>query len=94
MAQLSDKGVQIIMENLHQKIEKYKCFRLEGKGILWFEDRLVVPKSRDLKKKILDEAHLSKFSMHPRSTKMYHDLKTLILVDQNEEGDGPVCVRM
>jgi hypothetical protein len=27
MAQLSDKGVQIIKENLHQKVEKYKCFR-------------------------------------------------------------------
>jgi hypothetical protein len=27
MAQLSDKGVQIIKENFHQKIEKYKCFR-------------------------------------------------------------------
>jgi hypothetical protein len=26
MAQLSDKGVQIIKENLYQKIEKYKCF--------------------------------------------------------------------
>jgi hypothetical protein len=26
MAQLSDKGVQIIKENLHQKTEKYKCF--------------------------------------------------------------------
>jgi hypothetical protein len=35
----------------------------------------VVPKNEDLKKKILDEAHLSKFSMHPGSTKMYHDLK-------------------
>jgi hypothetical protein len=75
MAQLSDKGVQIIKENLHQKTEKYKCFRQDGKGILWFESRLVVPKSKDLKKKILDEAHLSKFSMHPGSTKMYHDLK-------------------
>jgi hypothetical protein len=77
MAQLSDKGVQIIKENLHQKIEKYKCFHQDGKGILWFESRLVVPKNKDLKKKILDEAHLSKFSMHPRSTKMYHDLKPL-----------------
>jgi hypothetical protein len=38
---------------------------------------LVVPKNKDLKKKILDEAHLSKFSMHPWSTKMYHDLKPL-----------------
>jgi hypothetical protein len=37
----------------------------------------VVPKNKDLKKKILDEAHLSKFSMHPGSTKMYHDLKPL-----------------
>jgi hypothetical protein len=27
MAQLSDKGVQIIKENLHKRIEKYKCFR-------------------------------------------------------------------
>jgi hypothetical protein len=77
MAQLSDKGVQIIKENLNQKMEKYKCFRQDSKGILWFEDRLVVPKNRDLKKRILDEAHLSKFSMHPGSTKMYHDLKPL-----------------
>jgi hypothetical protein len=69
--------VQIIKENLHQKTEKYKCFRQDGKGILWFGSRLVVPKNEDLKKRILDEAHLSKFSMHPGSTKMYHDLKPL-----------------
>jgi hypothetical protein len=51
MAQLSDKGVQIIKENLHQKTEKYKCFRQYGKDILWFGSRLVVPKNKDLKKK-------------------------------------------
>jgi hypothetical protein len=77
MAQLSDKGVQIIKENLHQKVEKYKCFRQDEKGVLWFKSILVIPKNKDLKKKILDEAHLSKFSMHPGSTKMYHDLKPL-----------------
>jgi hypothetical protein len=77
MAQLSDKGVQIIKENLRQKTEKYKYFRQDAKGILWFESRFVVPKNKDLKKKILDEAHLSKFSMHLGSTKMYHDLKPL-----------------
>jgi hypothetical protein len=78
MAPLGDKGVQIIKENLNQKIEKYKCFRQDSKGILWFEDALVVPKNGDLfKKKILDEAHLSKFSMHLGSTKIYHDLKPL-----------------
>jgi hypothetical protein len=77
MAQLSDKGVEIIKENLHQKTEKYKCFHQDGKGILWFGSRLVVPKNKDFKNKILNEAHLSKFSMHPGSTKMYHDLKPL-----------------
>jgi hypothetical protein len=77
MTQLGDKGVQIIKENLNQKVKKYKCFRQDSKGILWFEDRLVVPKNRDLKTRILDEAHLSKFSMHLGSTKMYHDLKPM-----------------
>jgi hypothetical protein len=33
MAQLSDKGLQIIKDNLHQKTEKYKFFRQDGKGI-------------------------------------------------------------
>jgi hypothetical protein len=77
MAHISDKGVQIIKEMLNQKVDKYKCFRQDSKGILWFEDRLVVPKNTELRKKILDEAHLSKFSMHPKSNKMYHDLRSL-----------------
>jgi hypothetical protein len=77
MAQLSDKGVQIIKEMLSQKIEKYKCFCQDSKGTLWFEDRLVVPENEDLRRKILDEAHLSKFSIHQGSNKMYRDLKAL-----------------
>jgi hypothetical protein len=35
----------------------------------------VVARNQDLKKEILDEAHLSKFTIHPGSTKMYRDLK-------------------
>jgi hypothetical protein len=77
LAQLSDKGVQIIKEMLNQKVDKYKCFHQDSKGTLWFEDRLVVPKNPELRKKILDEAHLSIFSMHPGSNKMYHDLRSL-----------------
>jgi hypothetical protein len=38
MAQLSDKGIQIIKDMLTQKVEKYKCFREDNKGSLWFED--------------------------------------------------------
>jgi hypothetical protein len=34
-----------------------------------------VPKKDASKKKILDEAHTSRYSIHPRSTKMYHDLR-------------------
>jgi hypothetical protein len=36
---------------------------------------LVVPKREVFKKKILDEAHTLRYSIHPGSTKMYHDLR-------------------
>jgi hypothetical protein len=62
---------------LEQKVDKYKCFHQDNKGVLWFEDGLVVPKNLELQKKILDEAHLSKFSMHPSSNEMYHDFRSL-----------------
>jgi hypothetical protein len=77
LAQMGDNGVQVIKEMLERKVDKYKCFRQDSKGVLWFEDRLVVPKNPELRQKILDEAHLSKFSMHPGSNKMYHDLRSL-----------------
>jgi hypothetical protein len=35
MAQIGDKGVQVIKEMIGQKVEKYKCFRQDSKGILW-----------------------------------------------------------
>jgi hypothetical protein len=34
-----------------------------------------VPKKEALKRKILDEAHTLRYSIHPGSTKMYHDLR-------------------
>ena len=35
----------------------------------------MVPKDRELRNQILDEAHSSKLSIHPGSNKMYQDLK-------------------
>jgi hypothetical protein len=35
----------------------------------------VVPKDVEVRQQILDEAHLSRYSIHPGSTKMYQDLK-------------------
>jgi hypothetical protein len=37
----------------------------------------VVPKDRELRNQILSEAHSSKLSIHPGSSKMYQDLKPL-----------------
>jgi hypothetical protein len=34
-----------------------------------------VPKKEALKRKILDEAHTSRYSIRPGSAKMYHDLR-------------------
>jgi hypothetical protein len=55
------------------KKEPTKHFRVDEQGVLWFKDRLVVPKDRELKNKLMDEAHLSKLSIYPRSSKMYQE---------------------
>ncbi|WVZ59005.1 hypothetical protein U9M48_009215 [Paspalum notatum var. saurae] len=55
--------------------EKRASFTFDDQGVLWFKGRLVVPKDMELRRKILDEAHTSMFTMHPGSNKMYQDLK-------------------
>ncbi|WVZ76544.1 LOW QUALITY PROTEIN: hypothetical protein U9M48_024511 [Paspalum notatum var. saurae] len=72
-AQKQDKGMAFIREGMDEK--KRACFTLDDQGVLWFKNRLVVPKDMELKKRILDEAHTSMFTMHPGSNKMYQDLK-------------------
>jgi hypothetical protein len=52
-----------------------QCFRQDVDGILWFKDRLVVPKNFELCRKIMDEAHCSRYSIHLGINKMYQDLK-------------------
>jgi hypothetical protein len=68
-ARRNDKG----MKHIHEKIEA--DFRKDDQGIIWFNDRIVVPKDADVRQQILDEAHLSRYPIHPGSTKMYQDLK-------------------
>jgi hypothetical protein len=72
-AQRSDKG----MKHIHEKIKasKANCFKKDVQGIVWFNNRIVVPKNDEVRQQILDEAHLSRYSIHPGSTKMYQDLK-------------------
>ena len=61
--------------------QETKHFRLDERGVLWFEDRLVVPKNHELRNQILDEAHSSKLSIHPGGSKIYQDFKNPFLVD-------------
>jgi hypothetical protein len=75
VTQSIDTGVTHIKKRLTKGDPKVNCFRVDEKGTLWFKNRLVVPKNHGLLKKIFDEAHTSKYSIHPGSTKMYQDLK-------------------
>ena len=43
--------------------------------VIKFEGRLCVADIPELKRKILQEAHNSKFAVHPGNTKMYQDVK-------------------
>jgi hypothetical protein len=52
-----------------------QCFWQDVDGVLWFKDRLVVLKDLELHCKIMDEAHCSRYSIHPETNKMYQDLK-------------------
>ncbi|KAJ9553505.1 hypothetical protein OSB04_017550 [Centaurea solstitialis] len=48
----------------------------DGRGLLTRLGRVWVPVSCEARQTLLDEAHRSKFSIHPGATKMYRDLKT------------------
>jgi hypothetical protein len=89
MAQIGDKGVQVIKDMLEQKVDKYKCFRQDSKGILWFGDRLFVPKNPELRKKYWTKLTFPNFPCTPTVTR-----RILVLVDQNEEGNCLVCIGM
>jgi hypothetical protein len=72
-AQRNDEG----MKHIHEEIKAGKAnyFREDDQGVVWFNNCIVVPKNDEIRQQILDEAHLSRYSIHPGSNKMYHDLK-------------------
>jgi hypothetical protein len=50
-AQRTDKG----MKHIHEKMEadKANCFRKDHQGVIWFKNRIVVPKDAELRQQIL-----------------------------------------
>jgi hypothetical protein len=72
--QLEDAKIQEIKEQI--KEEKSLGFSVDEQGTLWYKKHLCVPEVKEIRELILHEAHDSAYSIHPRSTKMYHDLKS------------------
>jgi hypothetical protein len=72
---ISAQRTGVGMGHLHQRMElgEMQCFRQDADRVLWFKDRLVVLKDFELRRKIMDKAHRSRYSIHPGTNKMYQD---------------------
>ena len=67
-------------EELQKKLQMVRDgdeteFSVKEAGSLYFHNRLCVPDDKELKKKLLFEAHNTIFTMHPRGNKMYQNMK-------------------
>ncbi|GJU70582.1 putative reverse transcriptase domain-containing protein [Tanacetum coccineum] len=60
-----------MLRGLDQQMEKR-----EDDG-LYFLDRTWVPLISNVRTVIMDEAHATRYSVHPRANKMYHDLRDM-----------------
>ncbi|GJX33330.1 putative reverse transcriptase domain-containing protein [Tanacetum coccineum] len=50
-------------------------FEQRDDGEIYFFDRIWIPSVGDVRKLIMDEAHTSRYSVHPGADKMYYDLR-------------------
>ncbi|GJT53324.1 hypothetical protein Tco_0988378 [Tanacetum coccineum] len=59
------------------EVESFLDQQMENKedGSLYFMDRIWVPLVEGVRTMIMDEAHKSKYSVHPGADKMYYDLR-------------------
>ena len=81
------KIAQMEDEELNKMMERTSDITIDSNSVIRFRGRLCVPNNDALRRNILEEAHRSKFSIHPGVTKMYQDL----LVDWDEERCGGFC---
>jgi hypothetical protein len=73
MAQTEDPFLLKVISRVREG--KAQDFRVDDQGTLRFRNRVCVPTHGDLRHHILKEAHESAYSINPRGTKMYQDLK-------------------
>nr|XP_028956440.1 uncharacterized protein LOC114824189 [Malus domestica] len=71
---MNDTESQELIQAVSDGKKKYLRIR-NSDGMLMQGNRIYVPNIEELKKDILDEAHVSAYAMHPGSTKMYHTIR-------------------
>ncbi|GKB77551.1 putative reverse transcriptase domain-containing protein [Tanacetum coccineum] len=76
---LNDQAEALKEENVKEEnlIGMNKKFETRADGTHCIEKRSWVPRFRGLRDLIMNESYKSKYSIHPVSVKMYHDLKKL-----------------
>ncbi|GKD54024.1 putative reverse transcriptase domain-containing protein [Tanacetum coccineum] len=68
------KQENVLAESLHELNQQME--RKEGES-LYFMDRIWVPLVGGMRTMVMDEAHKSKYSVHPGVDKLYHDLRDM-----------------
>ncbi|KAD2805327.1 hypothetical protein E3N88_38704 [Mikania micrantha] len=76
--QLKEAQVEALREEnvcIERIFGQVKSLEENDYGVKTRFGRMWVPRGGDIRKKILDEAHKTRYSIHPGATKMYQDLK-------------------
>ena len=74
-SQKDDPELVAIMDKVRMR-DKYD-FALIDDDTLKFKNRLCIPHIGGLRRELLKEFHNSRYTVHPRGTKMYSDMKKL-----------------
>ncbi|WMV09139.1 hypothetical protein MTR67_002524 [Solanum verrucosum] len=74
---MSNQGLDPILMELKQSVlnNSVEVFSQGRDGVLRYQGRVCVPDVVGLREQILEEAHGSRNSIHPRAAKMYRDLR-------------------
>ncbi|KAJ4960597.1 hypothetical protein NE237_020507 [Protea cynaroides] len=74
----SDTNLRTVQEDI-KKGRTISEFTLDKEKVLKYKGRICVPetKNSDVRHRLMKEAHTTTYSVHPGSTKMYHELKKL-----------------
>ena len=73
--QAEDEELQKHLERVTEDGEP--DFKKGDDGIVRFRNRVCIPMDFEVRRMVLEEAHKTKLSLHPGTTKMYQDLKRL-----------------